>query len=151
MVVGDDAMAKQAQRARQAIAEDGRTDVADVHRLGDVGGTEINDDRPGRRGRLKKQMFTARRGFERLREGGIFEMEIQEAGAGNFHRLANFSNVQFCQHVGGQLARIHFARLGQRHERVGLVIAKFRVGTGTDQNGGDIGVRQDGADGGLEL
>src|SRR5664280_849274 len=43
VIVGDDAVAEQAQRAREAIAEDGRTNVADVHRLGDVRRTKIND------------------------------------------------------------------------------------------------------------
>ena len=43
VIVGDDAMAEQPQRARKAIAEDRRADVADVHRLGHVRRAEIND------------------------------------------------------------------------------------------------------------
>ena len=60
-------------------------------------------------------------------------------------------NVELGQHVGGELARIHFPRLGERHERVALVIAEFGIGTRTDQNDGGVRVRQDRADGGLEL
>ena len=103
------------------------------------------------RGLLEKQMFSARRGFERLGERGRLEPEIQEARAGNFHLLAPIANIQLGEHVGGELARIHFARLGERHERVALVIAEFGIGTRTDQNNGGVGVRQDRADGGLEL
>jgi hypothetical protein len=41
------------------------------------------------------------------------------------------------------LARIQFSRLGQRHQRVALVIAEFRVRTRPHEHGGDIGVGQD--------
>src|SRR5207249_1080057 len=37
-------MPKQPQRARETIAKDRRANVADVHWLGDVRRTEINDD-----------------------------------------------------------------------------------------------------------
>ncbi len=43
VIVGDDAVAEQPQRAREAIAENRRADVANVHRLGDVRRAEIND------------------------------------------------------------------------------------------------------------
>jgi hypothetical protein len=105
-------------------------------------------------------MLAARSGFERLCEGGIFQPEIQEARAGDFHFFANIRNIELRQHIGGELARIHFPGLGERHERIALVIAKFRVGTWADQNGGNgirlhfisaRQVRQNGADGGLQL
>jgi hypothetical protein len=48
------------------------------------------------------------------------------------------------------LSRIHLPRLGQRHQRVALVIAEFRVGTRPDQNRKDVRFRQDGADGLLQ-
>ena len=96
-------------------------------------------------------MFAARGSLERAGQRGIFQPEIQEARAGDFHLLANFGDIEFGQHVGGELARIHFPRLGQRHERVALVIAELRVRARTDQNRGDVGVRQDRADGGLQL
>ena len=70
-----------------------RADVADVHRLGDVRRTEINDDGFWRRSFFKKQMFAARGGFERLREHGIFQPEIQEARAGDFHFFAKSSET----------------------------------------------------------
>ena len=54
VVVGDDAVAEQPQCAREAIAKNGRADVADVHRLGHVRRTEINDRGARLRGLLKK-------------------------------------------------------------------------------------------------
>ena len=132
-------------RARR-IAQDGRADVADVHRLGHVGRTEIHDHGARLRGAVSKKRCSPRAAdCQRLRQRGGLEPEIQEAGAGDLHLLAAVANVEFGEHVGGQLARIHLPRLGQRHEGVALVIAELRVGAGPDQHGGDVGVRQDGA------
>ena len=39
--------------------------------------------------------------------------EIQEACADEFGLFAKFRHIKFCKHVGGKLARIHFARLGE--------------------------------------
>ena len=96
-------------------------------------------------------MFSARRGFERLGEHRMLEPEIQEARAGNFRLLAPIANIQPGDHIGGKLARIHFARPGERHERIALIIAEFGIGTRADQNNGGVGVRQYRADGRLEL
>ena len=56
-----------------------------------------------------------------------------------------FAHVELGEHVGGELARVQLPRLGQRHQRVGLVVAELRVGARADQDGGDVRVRQDGA------
>ena len=127
-------------------------DVAHAHRLGHVGRTELNHNgfrfcRLARRNRCSPRAADC----QRLRQRGRFEPEIQEAGPGDLHFLANLRNFEFGEHVRSELTRIQFARLGQRHHSVALVIAKLRVGTRTDQNGGDISVWQLGADGGLEL
>jgi hypothetical protein len=44
VVVADDAVPEQAQNALERIADAGRADMADMHRLGDIGRTEINDN-----------------------------------------------------------------------------------------------------------
>ena len=150
VVVGDDAVAEQPQRARQAIAENRRADMPDVHRLGHVRRTEINHHGSRLRGLVKKQVFAARGGLERLRERGMLQPEIQEARAGDFNLLADFSNIQSCQNIGCELTRIQLSRLGQRHQRITLVIAKFRVGTRTDENRREVRLRQNGADGMLQ-
>ena len=96
-------------------------------------------------------MFAARRGLKRLDHYGRFQPEIQEARAGDFSLFAKFRNIEFGQHVRGKLARIHFPRLGQRHQRVALVIAKFGIGARTDKNHGGVSFRQNRANGGLKL
>ena len=68
VVVGNDAVAEQPQRALERVADAGGTDVADVHRLGDVRRTEINDHGFRRRGFGEEQMFTTRGGLQRFNE-----------------------------------------------------------------------------------
>ena len=151
VVVGDDAVAEQAQHAREAVAENRGADVADVHRLGDVGRTEIHDD-GARLGGLSRRTDARRArpiaGFRRAPSG--LSRKFRKPGAGDLDLLAPRGDVESGEHVGGELARIQFARLGQRHQRVALVIAELRVGAGAHEHGGNIGVRQHGADGCLQ-
>ena len=85
-------------------------------------------------GFVEKQMFAARRGFERCASAEIFSRKFRKPAPAISTFSQNSRNIEFGQHVGGQLARIQLARLGQRHQRVALVIAEFRVGTRTDEN-----------------
>ena len=92
-------------------------------------------------------MFAARRRRQHCDEGRFFQPEIQEARARDFHRLAQIRHIELRQNVAGQLARIQFARFGQRHERRALVIAELRVRTRAHEHRGQVGVRPHGADG----
>ena len=95
-----------------------------------------------RRG-FREEVFPARGGLQGLGQRLRFEAEVQETGAGDLHLLAAVGDIEFGDHVGGQLARVQFPGLGQRHQGVGLVIAEFGVRAGADQNGGNVSVRQD--------
>ena len=151
VVVADDTMAEQAQRALQRVADPVERMWPTCIGLATFGELKSMTTVFGCAAFGKKQMFAARGGFQRLRQDGIFQPEIQEAGTGDLHLFANIRNIEFRNNIGGKLARIQFPRFGQRHQRVGLVVAKFGIRARTDQNGGDIGVRQDGADGGLQF
>ncbi len=119
-------MPEQAQRPRQRVAEHGRADVADVHRLGDVRRAEINHHRSRAPGFLEKKLPAAGRFAQRVRHHAGFQAKVEKARARNLHRLAPGADVKLGDDRGGKLARIHFARLGQGHEGVALVIAKAR-------------------------
>ncbi|EEF61635.1 hypothetical protein Cflav_PD4675 [Pedosphaera parvula Ellin514] len=54
MIVRDDLVTEEPECAGQGIAEDGGTDVADMHRLGDVGRAEVDDNRARMAGLLEK-------------------------------------------------------------------------------------------------
>ena len=53
VVVADDRVPERREDPGQALADDRRADVADVHRLGDVGRGVVDDDRPRTRGRRR--------------------------------------------------------------------------------------------------
>jgi hypothetical protein len=59
-------------------------------------------------------------------------------------------NVEFGEDVRGELTRVQLSRLGQRHQRVALVIAEFCVRARTNEHDGNVRLRQDRADGGLQ-
>ena len=150
MVIGDDVVAEQTLHPRQAIAEQGRTNVADVHRFGDVRRAEIDDDGARRSGLLEKEMFAARRAGERLRDSLGLEPEIDKAGPGDIDLFAPLRHVEPGQHVCCELAWVQPARFGQRNERVGLVIAELGIRAWAQLHGRGVSVRQDGGDGGAQ-
>jgi len=56
MVVGDHVMAEQSENSRQGLTQNGRANVPDMHRLGDVGRAEIDNDATRVGSFLEKQM-----------------------------------------------------------------------------------------------
>ena len=60
VVVGDDRVAQEAQQPRQGVADDRAAQMADVHRLGDVGRAVIDDEGPRRRRRRDAEPLVAR-------------------------------------------------------------------------------------------
>ena len=150
VIVRDDLVAQEAERACQRITQDGRSDMTDVHRLGHVRRTEIHHHGPRLRGWVKEEVFSARGGLQGFGQHRWFEAEIEKAGARSLDFLTTIADLKFGDHVGGQLARVHFAGLGQRHEGVGLVIPELRVRAGADENGSYVSVRQNGVYGLLE-
>ena len=58
------------------------------------------------RSRFRKEVFPARGGLQGLGQRFRSEAEVQETGAGNLHRVTGIGDIQFGNHVGGQLARV---------------------------------------------
>ncbi len=150
VVIGDDAVAEEPVGAGEGVAEHGGPDMADVHGFGDVGGTEVDDDGAGVWGWGDEGEWGGGGGGEGLGEGGGFKAEVQEAGAGDFDGLAPGGDVERGEDLFGELARVEAAGAGEAHEGIALVIAEARVWAGADEDGGGVGVREDGADGLLE-
>src|ERR1019366_7583259 len=91
---------------------------------------------------LKEEVFSARGRLQGLGERCRFEPEVKEACAGNLHALAHIADLKLGDYVCRQLAWVQFPGLGERHQRVGLVIAELRVRTGADQDCGNVSVYQ---------
>ena len=116
--------------------------MADVHRFGHVGRTEIDDRCPGLRGLIEEQVFSARGSLQGVGQRCRLEPEIKEAGAGNLHLFAIIIDLQLGNHVGRHLTRVELSGLRQRHQGVALIIAKLRVRARAHQHGRNVSVRQ---------
>ena len=132
MVVGDDLVSGEPRDAGQRVAEDGAADVADMHRLGDVGRAEVDDDALRVPGFRHPAAGVTGQGAELLRDPLRFEAEVEEAGARDFRFVANVAGFKIIRDLGGEFTRVGFGLLGQDHGGVGLVVAEARVGRGGD-------------------
>ena len=87
-------------------------------------------------------MLAAQGAFERASHRSRLDAKIQKPRPGNFDLVANIIDIELGHDVRSQLARIHFAFLGQAHQRVALIIAKLGVGAGPDHDSVDSCVWQ---------
>jgi hypothetical protein len=127
VVITDDAVAEEAERTGQRVADDGRADVADVHRLGDVGRGIIDDDRAGIFNGRDAEALVVDGLIELVSEPVIAEAEINEAGAGDFGRLAQIFELRGGNELSGDASRRLAELLAERHGEIGLVVAEFGV------------------------
>ncbi len=123
VIVGDDLVPQETQQSGERIAEDGAPQMADVHRLGDVGGAEVDDERlrPGY-GRDAEAVAAC----HPLDLGGqpVFpQAQVDEPGACDLRRLEHAGEVQFSHDLLSDFGRFAAQYLGQRHRTVGLVVA----------------------------
>jgi hypothetical protein len=121
MHVADHRPAIGAVKPLQAIADDGGAQMADMHRLGDVGTAEI--DHHGARftipcaGVGRTQPRIARQAIETVRQRRIGDVEIEKAGAGDFHFGECRISLQAACDLLGDGARIGLG--GPRRTAVG--------------------------------
>ena len=57
VIIGNHTMAQQPQYSRQRVPQNRRADMPDVHRLGHIWRTEIDDDRAGLSCLIKEKVF----------------------------------------------------------------------------------------------
>ena len=120
-------MAEEAERAAQGVADHRRADMADVHRLGHVGGGIVDDVGPRLRGRRDAQPRIVHRGRQLPHEPVVFQPQVDETRAGHFRRLAQIGHVEPGNDLGGQFPRLLAQLLAQGHGEVRLVVAEAGV------------------------
>ncbi len=147
VVVGDDLEAEKAGDAADGISEDGRADVADVHRLGDVRRGEIDNHTlafsrfRGSEARVLDELFgVAGVGFREDRE--IDEARAIDLGGGEA------VDPDLVENFLGEGAGIGLSAFRQNHCGVGLVVAETEVGGGCNVGMGGLAI--DGLEGGCE-
>src|SRR3954466_2240102 len=87
VIVANDIVAEELGNAGERVADDGAPDVADVHRLRDIGRAEVDDDLLRRIGKGNAEAFVLQKGARVLRDGFGFEAEVNESGAGDLRSV----------------------------------------------------------------
>jgi len=134
--------AKPFEAARERIADDRRTQVPDMHLLGDIDAAHVDRDGVrvcGRRDAEVALVHGDQRGRERLGT----QADIDEARTGNIDRLCNGIDVECIDDFLGEVARFSAEPLRKPHRRVGLEVAELgilsradhRVGVGSIKPG----------------
>ncbi|MNM49653.1 hypothetical protein D3C81_606610 [compost metagenome] len=133
VVLADDVVAQELQHARNAVTDDGRAQVADVHFLGQVGCRHVDHHLLRRAGFARTQVGIGQGGIQAVGQGvGVLE-EVEEAGAGDLDLADVGAGRQGIDQFLGQVARLHAGRLGQHHGdvagevAVGLVPGVFHL------------------------
>jgi hypothetical protein len=128
VVVGCNFVAEETGDAHEAVAEDRAADMADMHRLGDIRGAEIDEDFLGLGRAGDAEPGVGGEGGNGGGDEGIFETEVHEPGSGDLGGGGEAGDIELREDVGGELARVGFFLLGQNHGGVRLIVAESRVG-----------------------
>jgi len=128
VVVGGDFVAKKTGDAHEAVAEDRAADMADMHRLGDIRGAEIDKNFFRVGGGGDAEPGVGGEGGNGGGDEGIFEAEVDESGTGDLGGGGEGGDIELREDVGGELARVGFFLLGQDHGGVRLIVAEAGVG-----------------------
>jgi len=131
-----DIVAARLQQPADRIADDRRADVADVHLLGDVRAGEVDDDRLAHGGGVQTQARVAGQGAQFRAQKAAAHGEVDEARAGGLDPAADVAEIQACEHLPRQFARIALEPLGEAHDAVGLEIAEALILGGLHRRGG---------------
>ena len=128
VIVADHFVAEKRRDTRQCISQNGAADVADVHRLGHIGRSEINHNAP-RRFRLRDaESFIAQDVGGSFSNGARTQRKVDETGTCDDRRFANVANIKIAGDFLRNLTRI-FAPLFSEHQSpIRLVIAEARIG-----------------------
>jgi hypothetical protein len=147
--VADDLVAEQTTEPLKAVPDDGRAEVADVHRLRHVRPAEVDDHGAGVRPGDRARAFGGARGLQRGGEVRIAKRQVDEAGAGDRDRLERPAGAHVPGDRLGDLARVPLRLLRGDERADALELAEVGTVRQPDLPEGAVephaleGVRQD--------
>ena len=132
VVLAMDGVPLELEHARDAVADDGAAQVADVHLLGQVRAGQIDHDRLGLAGEFNTHaigggVLARRNRHQALRDVRRFDAKVDKARPGDLGRLAHVGHVEGGHDVIGHVARLSAEPFGYAHRAVRLVVAELRV------------------------
>ena len=146
--VAPDGVAPETEQALQALADDRRAQVADVHRLGDIGAAVVDDDL-ARLGHGRSAGHRAGGHFGRaFGQRPVRHADIDEARPGDLDRGDLGAVLQMGCDLGRQIARIGPGLFGGGQGAVGLEIGE--VGPVRRRDARKIDGQAFGGEGGLD-
>jgi hypothetical protein len=148
MHVAEDRPAIGAEQPLQAVADDGRAQMADMHGLGDIGAAEIQHRGLAVSGFGRAETNLLRDRADARGQYSIRHVEIDEAGTGDLDLRENRIGLQARRDLFGDRARIDLRLLGGRQRAVALELreigpvgALHQAQLGQQSLGGERGAR----------
>ncbi len=123
VVLADHRVAEELEHAGDAVTDDGRTQVADVHLFGQVGRRQVDDHLFGGAGFAYAQVVVGQRRVQALGQGVSVLEEVEEPGTGDLDFADVGAGRQRRDQLVGEVARLHARRLGQHHGDVAGEVA----------------------------
>ena len=129
VVIRNHLVATKGKNPGQRVADHGGADVPHMHRLGDIGRTEIDDDL-GRLGhRHDPQAVVLKGPFHPPNKRRVGYPQIDKPGPNRLaRRVEQVADIQPGDDLGGHLARLAPSPLGQCHRHGAGIVTKLRVG-----------------------
>ena len=132
MVVGDHVMSHEAKHSSQSVADHGRADMPDMHWLGDIGGRIIDHKLANVRDLGNAQSIVTHGTGQARFHPRVVQRQIDEPRPRDLDLATDVIQLRLFGNRGRDLARGLTQLLGQRHCKIGLVVAKLSVRGGFD-------------------
>ena len=126
VVVPDHVVAGELEHPDDGVAHDRGAQVADVHRLRDVGRGVVDHDRLRPGGGRDAEPGVGQQGGGGVGDPLRAQRQVDETGAADRGRLADVVDVEVADDLGGDVAGRPAELLGQRKGGVGLEVAERR-------------------------
>ena len=127
VVLADDLVSEMGVEPHQAVAEDRRAEVTDVHLLRSIRARVVDQHAQGRVDPRHAQSLVARANREQVREVAPVESDVDEAGPGDLGRLGDPGQVELPDDRRGDVSGRARERLRQAERRVRLEVAEAGI------------------------
>src|SRR5262245_32855080 len=151
VIVGDDGVAQEAQEPGKGVANDRAAQVADVHRLGDVGGAEVDDAGPWLRDLSYAETFILCYRLEFPGHPLGPQTQIDEPRAGDLWFFQLVAEVESVGDFLSDFARLPAESLGEAHGAVGLIVPVLGILRWPDHSRERLGIGDQRLQGGAKF
>ena len=128
MIIADHVVPEKFCDTRERIAKNGAPNMANMHRLSDIGRSEINHDAPRRFCLRDSEPFIAQNADGFFSNRAWTQRKIDETGTCDRWQFAKIVNTEMLNDFLRNIPRIFAPLLSEHQSGIRLVIAESRVG-----------------------